>query len=106
MVFRTLILLLILMASITVSFARGPAVEDFVGIEVDHPEQTPQGTEGLFNFEKDIQKFEIKTTSPAISKAKMGVAYGEPKPVNWFTITAILVVLGLPFVTWMLVMNR
>ncbi len=45
MYFRTLAFTLLVLSQVCYAQGRRPAVEDFVGIEVEHPENTPQGTE-------------------------------------------------------------
>lgn len=90
-----------------VSFARGrgPAVEDFVGIEVEHPEGTPQGTEGLFNFETEINKFE-KTKSKFDQTVKPQVTSQAEGPSDSATTVAIVFVLSLPGIIWFLMMHH
>lgn len=90
-----------------VSFARGrgPAVEDFVGIEVEHPEGTPQGTEGLFNFETEINKFE-KTKSKFDQTVKPQVTSQAEGPSDSATTVAIIFVLSLPGIIWFLMMHH
>lgn len=104
--FRTISIFLLFLAQISFAYSRGPAVEDFVGIEVEHPEGTPQGTEGLFNFEKDIKGF--KETDQKKSKS-----ITEKTPPNQsanhegFSPWAVLaLILGLPALVYMMMMNH
>ena len=91
------------------SFARGPAVEDFVGIESETPDVTPEGTEALFNFEQDVTKYQnrpVKKSEAVIvhhPTSKMGQR-AQSWPVSaWM---GVFVILGLPVVTWMLTMRH
>lgn len=101
MLFRTLGLCL-LFASLTASAqGRKPAVEDFVGIDVAQPEVTPQGTESLYNFEKDLSKKIASDTKPAYKAAPAPV-----KTTGW-SVTSLFVValfIGLPLGIWMMIM--
>lgn len=91
------------------SFARGPAVEDFVGIESETPDVTPEGTEALFNFEQDVAKYQ---NQPA--KKSEAVIVHHPKMMKTHQTATwplsawlgVFVVLGLPVVTWLLTMRH
>lgn len=105
MLFRFIGLFLILITA-TTSFAQGrkPAVEDFVGIEIDQPELTPQGSEALYNLEQDIKKIEttkgrpaLKTTSPSNSVSSIW---------NLSLLVGISLLLGLPLMLWLLMMGH
>jgi uncharacterized protein HemX len=89
------------------SFAqgRGPAVEDFVGIDIEQPEGTPQGTEGLFNFEKQMDKFEKTKDQPA-PKAASAATFESKGPNGLTTAVTIAFILGLPGLIWFLMMNH
>ena len=52
---KTLILSFTLLAISFLTEARKPAVEDFVGVETEYYQETPQGTEVLFNFGNHIK---------------------------------------------------
>jgi hypothetical protein len=95
-----ILLVLITTLSISASLARGPAVEDFVGIENEQPDVTPEGTEALFNFDKDVQAQAVivkKATAPAPDQQ-------SPWPLSaWF---GVLIILAMPVVTWMLTMGH
>lgn len=86
----------------TLSFAQGrkPAVEDFVGIEVDETSLAPQGTEGLFNFEKEITTY----AQDGKSGAKTHWVSAPTSSTSSFMGLAFL--LGLPALSLFLVMNR
>ncbi|MBY0518625.1 MAG: hypothetical protein K2P81_17070 [Bacteriovoracaceae bacterium] len=89
--------------------ARKPAVEDFVGIESETPDVTPEGTEALFNFQDDVKEFAKKPNQPAQAIVQQK-NISSPKTTNgsWPIATwlGVLVVLALPFVTWMLTMRH
>ena len=93
----------------TGSLARGPAVEDFVGIESETPDVTPEGTEALFNFEQDVANYQ---TQPAKKSEAVIVHHPTSKMVkqtNSWPVSAwlgVFVILGLPVVTWLLTMRH
>ena len=98
MSFRTLGFMLLIITQVAFAQGRKPAVEDFVGIEVDQPEGTPQGTEGLFNFEKDIDKFEhTKGSSSGVVTAV------NTKTQDSSDLTTALVI---AFMIWFLMMSN
>lgn len=102
--FRTLGFVLLIIT--TTSFAQGrkPAVEDFVGIEVDQPQVLPQGTESLYNLEQDLSKLEAKKKRP-VKQAPVTEIVPE-KPLNISTIFGVSIIFGLPLVVWFLVMSH
>ena len=105
MSFRILGFILLIISQVSFAQGRGPAVEDFVGIEVDHPEGTPQGTEGLFNFEQEMNKFDTTKKTPVNSvKSVASVKVDGPNGVT--TAIAIAFILGLPGLIWFFMMNN
>lgn len=103
--FQALAFVLTLLLTALPVMARGPAVEDFVGIEVDHPEQTPQGTEGLFNFEKEIHQYEAKQKSP--SKTSQAVASSSTsKTTSVTSLLTIALICALPLMIWGMMMHN
>ncbi len=105
MQFRTLGFLLLLTSTVVYGQGRAPAVEDFVGIEVEQPEQAPPGTEALFNFEKDINRFEeAKAAAPAQTQ---NVAQEQlSQKTNFAATFGIAFVLGLPLISWLMIMSH
>ena len=104
MSFRTLGFMLLIITQVAFAQGRKPAVEDFVGIEVDQPEGTPQGTEGLFNFEKDIDKFEhTKGSSSGVGTA---VNTKTQDSSDLTTALVIAFMLALPGMIWFLMMSN
>jgi hypothetical protein len=99
--FQVLTLAVLVLLQVQPAFSRGPAVEDFVGIEVDHPEQTPQGTEGLFNFEKEITQYETKKNTSAQTATSPTSASSDSKMMITFTL-----ILLLPMMIWGLFMYK
>jgi hypothetical protein len=88
----------------TLSFAQGrkPAVEDFVGIEIEHAEaSTPSGTEALFNLEKDLKDIEVPRVA-TISQAP------AKTPFSWnvATFVGVSFLLVLPLVSWLAAMHH
>jgi hypothetical protein len=102
-----LLVLMLSLSSLAQAQSRGPAVEDFVGIEVETVELHPQGTEALFNFEKEIETFEAAKVEPSFRQPPAH-HFVESTPGAWSTsaMMGIIVLLGLPFLTWLLVMNH
>ena len=105
MYFRTLAFIVLVISQVSFAQARKPAVEDFVGIEVEQTEETPQGTEGLFNFEKDISKFETIKDQP-VKTAKADSRIESEGPTSLMTIVAVIFILGLPILIWSLMMHH
>jgi hypothetical protein len=103
MTFRTLAFFLVLYSGIAMAQGRRPAVEDFVGIEVEESKVTPQGTESLYNLEQDLQQIEINKNKPQATKVK-----ATPVSKSWSgtAILGITLFLGLPLVVWYLVMSH
>lgn len=103
MVFRTLGLLILLISTASYAQGRRPAVEDFVGIEVDQPQVLPQGTESLYNLEQDINKIEAKKNQTAKTTPS---EIAPSQPFSTGAIFGISIFLGLPLVVWFLVMGH
>lgn len=80
---------------------RAPAVEDFVGIEVDHVESTPQGTESLYNLESDLKKVgdSGSQTAPVVASQKEFMWDG-------LTVTAVGFLAILPMFACLFFMRR
>lgn len=109
MQFRALGFLFLLISTFSYGQGRAPAVEDFVGIEVEHPEQTPPGTEALFNFEKDMTRYEEAQAEAKLKPEGTGqpAIQQTAAPESNLAVTfGIAFVLGLPLVSWLLVMNH
>lgn len=100
MLFRSLTLCLALYTSVSFAQGRKPAVEDFVGIEVEETKVTPTGTESLFNLQQDINRIEAEKNRPA-KQAVVKEASAEFSPSVLFGISLALF---LPMITWFLVM--
>lgn len=103
--YRTFIILSFLLSGHVWGVDRKPAVEDFVGIEIDHPETTPQGTDSLVNLEKEIQTISAEAYTVKAPKKSM---VSQPSPIIWSATNTIAFVLflGLPLFSWLFVMNR
>jgi hypothetical protein len=101
--FHIFALALMMVIQVDYAQARKPAVEDFVGIEVDHPEDAPQGTEGLFNFEKDIDKFQNKQVQIAPTKTFRSAESQSPNTMMLLTVALIF---SLPAMIWFLMMHN
>jgi hypothetical protein len=107
-------LILAIVLTITGSYARGPAVEDLVGIENQEPDVTPEGTHALFNFQEDVKSYqerpaaqksnvEIRKAPEAQSTTTATVPSSAWPLSAWF---GALVILALPVVTWSLTMRH
>ncbi len=100
--------LLLITLSFSTAIARGPAVEDFVGIEIEQPDLTPTGTHALFNFEQELTevKAEQAPTQAVISKTDLKAASPTSESSPWAQWFGIVVILALPVVTWSLTMRH
>lgn len=105
MYFRALILTLVVFSQAGFAQGRKPAVEDFVGIEVEEPAGAPQGTESLFNFEKDMDKFQ-ETKGQPLKSTKTDTSIQSETPNTLTTVFAVAFILGLPALIWFLMMNH
>jgi hypothetical protein len=103
MTFRSLALFLVVYSGISFAEGRKPAVEDFVGIEIEESKVAPQGTESLYNLEQDLDKIQSRRNKPAQIKTKISEA---DKDWSVTTIFGISLILGLPLITWYLVMSH
>ncbi len=92
----------VLYSSLIFSQDRKPAVEDFVGIEVEESKVTPYGGETLFNLEQDVGKIQ----SPNRKKAFVGKITSQKKVINPLIFLGITITLGLPFMVWYMVMSH
>ncbi|HXH74302.1 MAG TPA: hypothetical protein VNJ08_05010 [Bacteriovoracaceae bacterium] len=89
--------------------SRGPAVEDFVGIEVEHVEATPNANEPLFNLEHEVSQIEtVRKGGGIVAANKPQIATASPASTPWSltTILALVIILSLPLISWALVMNH
>lgn len=107
MQFRLFIFAVLLFSQTSWGVSRKPAVEDFVGIEVDHPETTPQGAESLVNLEKDIQTIEASAyTVKSVPKKPTFMPETPAEPWSATNAAALVLLLGLPLFSWLTVMHR
>lgn len=86
---RLLLVLTVLFTTVFASnsFARKPAVEDFVGVETENYRATSRGTEVIFNLGNHVDSFEKK------QKEKM-------KATGWFATASLVAFVLLPFFMW------
>jgi hypothetical protein len=103
MAFRVLGLSLILMTVTAFANGRKPAVEDFVGIEIEHNEATPTGSVVLFNLENDLNQIEAQRTAPP---AKVQAPKQESTEWSLTTILSLSFFASLPVLIWLLMMNH
>ena len=102
MAFRTLGFLIVLLSTVAYGQGRSPAVEDFVGIEVDQPQVLPQGTESLYNLEQDMNKLEAsKSPAPNLIAPEESASF-NPTSI----IFGVSIFLGLPLIVWFLIMAQ
>lgn len=74
------------------SFARKPAVEEFVGVETENYRPTTEGTEVLFNFGNHINSHEKQSRQNQTSSA-------------WFATSVLVAFILLPFLMWIGISN-
>ncbi len=103
--FPGLVMGVLLLTSLS-AFAQGraPAVEDFVGIEVDQPDTSPQGKGSLYNLEQDLQKLEVveakakpQPTHNKVHKMEDSSQFLALNPTN---ILAMAILFILPLMSW------
>ena len=102
MTFRILGLAILLISAVSYAQGRKPAVEDFVGIEVNEPDNIPQGTEQLYNLEQDLNKLEAKKRQPQVQRSP------SVSSTTWSTSTLFVIALmaGLPILIWVMLMSH
>jgi hypothetical protein len=93
------LVLLVCLSSLSFSWARKPAVEDFVGIENQDPEVIPQGTEALFNFDQQLDGHQNnKAVIKKVEYVKTKALEGHEYPIAG--ILGLLTLLALPVTSW------
>jgi hypothetical protein len=102
MPFPIMLIGFILYSTLIFSQDRKPAVEDFVGIEIEESKVTPYGDETLFNLEQDVGKIQ----SPNRRRAPFGHVSSPKKVIDPLTFLGISITLGLPFMVWFMVMSH
>lgn len=79
---KYLFIITVLIIASSLSYARKPAVEDFVGVEHENYQVTPKGAEVLFNFNENISSQNQNSTS------------------TFFTFFFLGAFISLPFLMW------
>jgi hypothetical protein len=98
--FRLLACLFVTFSLSAFANGRAPAVEDFVGIEVEHVQSTPNGSESLYNLESDIQK--VQANGTPVTKV-----YKESAPeIGPATVIAGAFFALLPMIVALFMMNK
>jgi len=101
MLFQVFIIVSSLMLNCEAAPGRAPAVESFVEIEVEQKPERSLGSEVLFNLEQNSNnKKAIKSTAHAETQISAFASW------NFSTIMGLMIVLGLPLLSWFLVMNH
>lgn len=83
----SLILLLFLISLSASAYGRKPAVEDFVGVEPQDYNRTPQGTEVRFNFGNRIKAESVPTDNTNLTSTLVLVSFILLPFLMWFGIT-------------------
>lgn len=105
MIFRLFSALIFIFSSSLFASGRGPAVEEFIGVDIEESKVTPRGDEALFNLEQDIHKIEeVKIQSKSSHQlAKNNTSLENPsKTFLW----GVILGLGLPLSLWLMIMSR
>jgi hypothetical protein len=97
------LIIFLFLFSFSLSYARGPAVEDFVGVEMEGPDSPPQGTEGLINFEKEINDFS-SNKKKTINQTMFSAQNTTNNSVSAYF--GYAVILLLPLISWMMMLNH
>lgn len=103
MTFRVLAIFLTLFSTAAMAQGRAPAVEDFVGIEVEESQVAPQGTESLYNLEQDLKVIEAQKDKKPAVEPKLAEASSD---WNAMTVFGISLGMGLPMIVWLLMMSH
>ena len=90
---------------------RSPAVEDFVGIEIEQPDTSPQGKDSLFNLEKDINQLQQVEAATYISHPKTPKEHtmdSSSQFIQWnmTNILASILLFCLPLLSWYMAVNH
>jgi hypothetical protein len=107
MPFRALIISVFILSGFSDAHARKPAVEDFVGVEVEQVESTGNGP--LVNLENDLQKIEIvQATAPMVIEVKAPEGRVQVESTSWSTtaLIALIFILALPVVAYLIVVGH
>lgn len=106
--FRLLGLIILLSSTFAIAApGRAPAVEDFVGIEVEQVEATPKMNENLYNLEQDVVKIETARSAGPVEVASKTKMEAQVSP-SWSlgSVLGMAVILVLPLVSWIFMMNH
>ena len=98
---RYLITLMIFLIQIPLGFARKPAVEDFMGVEVEAP-KSPDEKEGtMFNFERN----QANPYGPPEQILNQTTQYNNK--TNWTNVLfGLIFVIGMPVSLWLVMISR
>ena len=103
MLFRAFVLISLAISMTCFAQGRKPAVEDFVGIEVEQDQVAPQGTESLYNLEQDLNKINDQK-KPALTKVEPTLnSSSKWTATNYISLAFILL---LPLGIWFMIMNH
>lgn len=105
MFFRTLGLCLLFVSVAAYAQGRKPAVEDFVGIEIDQPEVTPQGTEPLFNLEQDLSKHVVAKAAEPNAKTNSS-SHQIRSEMSLTSVIGLTLAVGLPLIMWFMILSH
>ncbi len=112
MKFHTLVLVsLVLSASALAAPGRSPAVEDFVGIEIEEPKTSPADQGTLINLERDLQqleKVEAKAYVASQNTPPEHVMSQDNQFIQWnvTNLVAWTLLLGLPLLSWFMAVSH
>ncbi len=105
MTFRTLGLVFLIFSCAALAQGRKPAVEDFVGIDVEESRVAPQGSESLYNLEQDISRIEAGRKAAPAAPAKV-TGSADPGMSVKTIMLALALGLGLPLSVWFMIMSN
>lgn len=101
----------VLSASAMAAPGRSPAVEDFVGIEIEEPQTSPGDQGTLVNLERDLQALEQIEAKAYVASADAPREHVMESPnqfVQWnaTNIIAWTLLLGLPLLSWFMAVSH
>lgn len=112
MKFHALVLItFVLSASALAAPGRSPAVEDFVGIEIEEPKTSPADQGTLINLERDLQELEKVEAKAYVAKAEAPrehVMAENNQFIQWnvTNLVAWTLLLGLPLLSWFMAVSH
>lgn len=107
-----IIVCFVLSATAMAAPGRSPAVEDFVGIEIEEPKTSPSDQGSLVNLERDLQqleKIEAKAYVAGTTNTPAEHVMAEENQFIQWNVTNLVAwtfLLGLPLLSWFMAVSH